>query len=69
MEMLNNYNEDFSVVHPLFDKPEKKLNPNSVGKMKITKSVRYSLMVLRVYIIFMIVLAFYRTSVMAGIFH
>ena len=27
----------FSVVHPLFDKPEKKLNHDSVGQMKITK--------------------------------
>jgi len=62
-------NQNFSVVHPLFDKPEKKLNPESVGQMKMTKSVRYSLMVLRLYLICMIVVAFYRTFVIAGILH
>ena len=61
--------QKFSVVHPLFDEPEKKLNPESVGQMKMTKSVKYSLMILRVYLIAMIVLAFYRTFVMAGILH
>ena len=60
---------NYSVVHPLFDEPEKKLDPNSVGKMEMTKSVRYSLIMLRAYMIFMIILAFYRTSVMAGILH
>lgn len=35
----------------------------------MTKSVKYSLMILRVYLIAMIVLAFYRTLEMAGIFH
>ena len=61
--------QKFSVVHPLFDKPDKKLNPESVGQIKMTKSVRYSLVVLRVYLIGMMVLASYRTFVMAGILH
>lgn len=64
-----NVNPDFYVVHPLFDKPEEKLNPDSVGTMKMTKSVKYSLMALRVYLILMIGMAFYRTLTMGGILH
>jgi hypothetical protein len=41
----------------------------SVGTMKMTKSVKYSLMALRVYLIFMIGMVFYSTFVITGILH
>jgi hypothetical protein len=56
------------VVHPLFDKPEKKVDPAAVGPMKMTRMVRFWLIALRAYVIAMIALAFYRTIVLAGVF-
>jgi len=58
---------DDRVVHPLFDKPEAKCDPDKVGPLVMTKTVRYSLIALRLYIIAMIALAFYRTLVFAGL--
>ncbi len=58
----------FHVVHPLFDEPEEKFNPENLGPMHMTRSVRYSLMILRVYLILMVILAFYRVLSMAGLF-
>ena len=65
-----NKNEEmvFHVVHPLFDEPEEKADVEGLGAMKMTRSVRYSLMALRVYLILMVVLAFYRVLSMAGLF-
>jgi hypothetical protein len=57
---------EFLVVHPLFDEPEEKRELDSLGKMTMTKSVKYSLMALRLYLLFMIGLVFYR--VLSGIF-
>lgn len=65
----DDYKKEFYVVHPLFDKPEKKLNPDELGKMKMTKSVKFSLVTLRFYLIGMIILAFYRILEMSGAFH
>ena len=57
----------FHVIHPLFDEPEEKADVEALGPMKMTKSVRYSLMALRVYLILMVVLAFYRLLSVAGL--
>ena len=64
-----NKNEEtlFHVIHPLFDEPEEKADVEALGPMKMTRSVRYSLMALRVYLIAMIALAFYRVISM-GLF-
>ncbi len=64
-----NKNEElvFHVIHPLFDEPEKKADVEALGPMKMTRSVRYSLMALRVYLIAIIVLAFYRV-ISVGLF-
>ncbi|OAT85204.1 hypothetical protein [Desulfotomaculum copahuensis] len=51
---------EFLVVHPLFDEPEEKKDVDAAGAMKMTKSVKYSLMALRMYLIFMVGLVFYR---------
>jgi hypothetical protein len=57
---------EFLLIHPLFDEPEEKRDLESLGKMKMTKSVKYSLMALRLYLFLMIGLVFYR--VLSGIF-
>lgn len=62
-----NINPEFYVVHPLFDVPEEKKNPETIGAMRFTFGARLSLMSLRVYLILMMGLAAYRTMVMAGL--
>jgi hypothetical protein len=59
---------EFYVVHPLFDEPEEKCDPDKLGPMKMTRSVKYSLGALRLYLILMVILAFYRVLSMAGLF-
>jgi hypothetical protein len=59
----------FYVVHPLFDEPEEKINPETLGPMKMTSAVKYSLLALRFYLILMLILAVYRVLVMAGVIH
>lgn len=70
MIATTNKNEElvFRVIHPLFDEPEEKANVEALGPMKMTGSVRYSLMALRVYLIVVVALAFYRVLGMAGLF-
>ncbi len=69
MMATTNKNEElvFHVIHPLFDEPEEKADVEGLWPMKMTRSVRYSLMALRVYLIAMIALAFYRVISM-GLF-
>jgi hypothetical protein len=55
------------VIHPLFDLPEEKVDVDAAPPLKMSKSVKWSLLTLRVYLIIMVGLAFYRTMVMAGI--
>ncbi len=57
----------YLVVHPLYDEPEEKRNPEILGPMRMTRSVRYSLLALRVYLILMVALAFYRVADLAGV--
>ena len=62
-----NYNPEEVVVHPLFDKPEEKFDPANLGPMHMTKSVKYSLISLGVYLILIIGLAGCRALVLAGL--
>ena len=57
--------KSYYVVHPLDDEPEEKLNPDTIGPMKMTRSVRLSLTILRFYLIFMVLLAGYRFFTLA----
>ena len=59
----------FEVIHPLFDKPEVKCDPSSLGAMHMSKSVRVSLVVLRGYLILMGLLLGYHMLDLAGVFH
>ena len=63
-----NYNPEEVVIHPLFDKPEEKCDPENLGPMQMTNSVKYSLISLRIYLISMIGLTAYRVLVLAGVF-
>lgn len=52
--------EVFIVVHPLDDRPEQKCSDESLDPMKMSRSVRFSLFVLRAYLIAMVGLVIYR---------
>jgi hypothetical protein len=70
--MLNNgYDEatgHYVVVHPLDDRPEEKVNTDSLGPMPMTRSVKLSLVSLRAYLVLMILLVFYHVLQIAGLF-
>ncbi len=60
--------DSYLVIHPLFDTPEQKVDTNTAKPLKMSKTVKWSLISLRVYLIIMIGLSFYRVMVLAGIF-
>ena len=47
----------YLVVHPLDDIPEEKIDVTKLGPIKMTKSVYWSLLLLKVYIIGMVLLS------------
>lgn len=70
--MLNHgYNETmghYVVVHPLDDRPEEKVNTETLGPMPMTRTVKLSLMSLRAYLVLMILLVLYHVLQIAGLF-
>jgi hypothetical protein len=56
------------VVHPLDDLPEQKREMDHLPPMKMTVSVRLSLIVLRVYLILMGLMMIYHVLDLAGVF-
>jgi hypothetical protein len=58
----------FVVIHPLDDEPEAKVDTAALGPMKMTLTVKISLMSLRAYLILMLLLVFYRVFCQAGFF-
>lgn len=56
------------VIHPLDDIPETKRSSEGVGRIKLTRSVRVSLIVLRAYLIGMTMLLLFHVFQLAGIF-
>ena len=66
---LNDIPEDYYVVvHPLNDVPEEKVDTSNLGPMRMTTSVKLSLLSLRAYLILMIALVFYHVLDLAGLF-
>ncbi len=61
-------NEVYYVVHPLYDEPEEKCDPEALGPMHLSLGERWSLYALRGYLILMLGLAAYRVANMAGLF-
>ena len=55
------------VVHPLYDKPEEKLDTTAVPPMALTRTVKISLMTLRGYLILMAGMLIYHFLDLAGI--
>jgi hypothetical protein len=62
-EILGHY----TVVHPLDDRPEEKVDTESLGPMPMTRSVKLSLVSLRGYLILMIVMVLYHVLQLAGL--
>jgi hypothetical protein len=61
-------NNRWVVIHPLDDAPEEKVDTSALGPMRMTTSVKISLLSLRVYLIVMLLLVFYRVFCQAGFF-
>jgi hypothetical protein len=59
---------NFYVVHPLDDIPEEKCNADDLGPMPMTRSVKWSLMALRGYLVIMGLLVAYHVLDLAGVF-
>lgn len=59
--------ERFYVVHPLDDQPEVKRSADDLGPMQMTRSVRWSLMALRGYLVLMGLLVSYNALKLAGL--
>lgn len=65
------YNEamgQYLVVHPLDDRPEEKIDTETLGPMAMTRTVKLSLLSLRIYLVLMIVLVAYHVLQIAGLF-
>jgi hypothetical protein len=60
--------QHFVVVHPLDDVPENKIDTIALGPMPMTASVKLSLMALRAYLVFMMLLVLYHVMDLAGAF-
>src|SRR5579875_2205750 len=58
----------YVVVHPLDDTPEKKVETSGLGLIRMTRSVRISLIALRAYLIAMMLLLLYHVLTIAGLF-
>lgn len=60
-------NDNYIIVHPIFDEPEEKVDVDAAGPMKMTKIVKFSLLTLRTYLIIMMILSLYRILVVSKI--
>jgi hypothetical protein len=54
---------DIRVLHPLDDAPEPKLFRPELGRMKMTGTVRASLLLLRLYLVLMLALVAVRVAI------
>jgi len=57
----------FAIVHPLDDKPEKKMDTEHLGPMPLTATVRTCLYALRGYLLLMLGLLGFRVLQLAGV--
>jgi len=57
----------YVVVHPLDDRPEEKINMETLGPMAMTRSVRMSLLSLRAYLVLMVLLVAYHVLQLGGL--
>ena len=66
-ELKHEENLFFTIVHPLDDVREKKVDTEHVGPMKMTRTVRICLLALRGYLLLMFGLLGFRVLQLAGI--
>ena len=66
-EMAQEEHRFFSVVHPLDDRPEEKVDTEHLGSMQMTRTVRISLFALRGYLLLMFGLLAFRVLQLAGV--
>jgi hypothetical protein len=59
----------FRVVHPLDDVDEQKCSSSGLGRIRMTRTVRISLSVLRGYLIAMTLMLGYHVLDLAGVLH
>jgi hypothetical protein len=59
----------FRVVHPLDDVAEQKCSTVGLGKIRMTRAVRVSLVVLRAYLILMTLMLSYHVLDLSGLVH
>ncbi len=55
----------YYVIHPLYDEPEEKRNPDLLAPMHLSKPAKCALLVLRVYLVAMVCIALYRVLSLA----
>jgi hypothetical protein len=65
-DMIQDERTFFTVVHPLDDEPEEKVDTEHLGPMQMTKTVRVCLFALRGYLLLMFALLAYRVLQLAG---
>jgi hypothetical protein len=68
-EFTNEKRSVFAVVHPLDDAPEKKVDTEHLGPMRMTNTVRVCLFALRAYLLLMFGLLAFRVMQLAGVMH
>jgi hypothetical protein len=66
-EMTNQERQVFSIVHPLDDQPEEKVDTEHLGPMQMTMTVRICLVALRGYLLLMFGLLGFRVLELAGV--
>jgi hypothetical protein len=59
----------FRVIHPLDDVPEQKCSTDGLGRIRMTRAVRFSLGILRAYLIVMTLMLGYHVLDLAGVLH
>jgi len=67
LKAKRNKERHFYVVHPLDDQPETKRSADDLGPMPMTRSVKWSLMALRGYLLTMGALVAYHVLCIAGV--
>ena len=66
-ELMQEERRLFSIVHPLDDLPEEKVDTENLGPMRMTRTVRICLFALRGYLLLMFGLLGYRVLQLAGL--
>jgi hypothetical protein len=68
-ELTQQERQIFTVVHPLDDQPEEKVDTEHLGPMRMTRTVRICLLALRGYLLLMSGMLGYRVLQLAGVIH